>query len=52
MIFDCTSDQVRLVAYKRCFDKPRNAKYTMLTLNPYAYYLDRDIHDFIIKKQI
>ena len=51
MIFDCTSDQVRLVAYKRCFDKPRNAKYTMLTLNPYAYYLDRDIHDFIIKKQ-
>ena len=49
MVFDVSSEQSVFVAYKSCYDKPRTAKYTMLTLNPYAYYSDKDIRDYVFK---
>lgn len=50
MIFDASSEQSVFVAYKNCYDKPRIAKYTMLTLNPYAYYTDSDIQENVFRK--
>lgn len=48
MIFDY--EYSSCIAYKNCLGKPRTAKYSMITLNPYEYYLDRDIKDIIFGK--
>ena len=49
MVFDCSSEHPSLFAYNNCHIKPRVAKYTMQTLNSFAYYLDKDIHKYYLE---
>ena len=50
MVFDCSSERLSLLAYNNCHIKPRVARYTMQTLNSFAYYLDEDIHKYYLEK--
>ena len=49
MVFDCSSERPYLFAYNNCNIKPRVARYTMQTLNSFAYYLDKDIHKYYLE---